>query len=318
MSILNLNTPQGNRSGGKKSVKMWLGAGLLVAVLGIGSTLAANITINSPEGNTEFGQGVTQTVYCGGTKSVTITPISSYKNTVIGSGSGEVTELTSTIKYVTDLNSSPTLADIDERITIYTSSGTDVPRWKLSKSETKGWWLSNSNSTSVITSNPTIAQAVAAGYFFAPQTSEGYFKRGNSSTNMLVVTRNYVAPVAGPTTPASFKVGGVLISNIPPQCEGVNFVISSYTETGTVQTFISKDSDAVTEVAALWTADGPDADVVLSKSRKKLLTTSLVNAIQNTDSLEIEFYTNTAGSTALGTDKLYKLVVETQENAFIS
>ena len=80
MSILNLNTPQGNRPRGKKNTKIWMGVGLLVAVLGVGSTFASTITIN-PAGNTEFGQGVEKTVYCGGSSgTLTVTPVSSYRN----------------------------------------------------------------------------------------------------------------------------------------------------------------------------------------------------------------------------------------------
>lgn len=80
MSILNLNTPQGRAPRGKKTTKVWMGVGLIVAVLGIGSTFASTITIN-PAGNTEFGQGVEKTVYCGGSSgTLTVTPTSSYKN----------------------------------------------------------------------------------------------------------------------------------------------------------------------------------------------------------------------------------------------
>ena len=53
MSILNLNGPAGRAPRSKKATKVWLGVGLLVAVLGIGSTFAANISINSGT-NTEF------------------------------------------------------------------------------------------------------------------------------------------------------------------------------------------------------------------------------------------------------------------------
>ena len=81
MSLLNLQSPAGQSPRRKKSLKMWMGAGLVVAVLGLGSTFAANITLNSPEGTSEFGQGVTQTVYCGGDQTVTVSPISTFKNT---------------------------------------------------------------------------------------------------------------------------------------------------------------------------------------------------------------------------------------------
>ena len=80
MSILNLNAPQGRAPRNQKTTRIWLGVGLLVAVLGIGSTFAANITLNNNQ-NTEFGQGVEATAYCGGSAvTLTVTPFSSYKN----------------------------------------------------------------------------------------------------------------------------------------------------------------------------------------------------------------------------------------------
>lgn len=81
MTILNLNGPAGKAPRTKKAVRAWMGVGLLVAVLGIGSTFAATIQLNSNQ-NTEFGQGVQSTVYCGGTSAtLTGTPMSTYKNT---------------------------------------------------------------------------------------------------------------------------------------------------------------------------------------------------------------------------------------------
>jgi hypothetical protein len=79
MSILNLefNAGTGGRPPrNKRAVKVWLGVGLVAAVLGVGSTLASTITINA-NNQTEFGQGVTSSVYCGGTSNtVNLTPIS--------------------------------------------------------------------------------------------------------------------------------------------------------------------------------------------------------------------------------------------------
>jgi hypothetical protein len=80
MSILNLNAPQGRAPRNQKTTRIWLGVGLLVAVLGIGSTFAANITLNNNQ-NTEFGQGVQTTAYCGGSAvTLTVTPFSGYYN----------------------------------------------------------------------------------------------------------------------------------------------------------------------------------------------------------------------------------------------
>ena len=80
MSLLNLNGPAGKAPRSKSSSRAWMGIGLVIAVLGIGSTFASSITIN-PAGNTEFGQGVEKTVYCGNSaQTLTVTPVSAYKN----------------------------------------------------------------------------------------------------------------------------------------------------------------------------------------------------------------------------------------------
>ena len=79
MAILNLDggSSRGPRFG---RPKIWLGVAILAGVLGIGSTLASTITLNSGT-PTEFGQGATRTVYCGGTQQeLTITPIAGYSN----------------------------------------------------------------------------------------------------------------------------------------------------------------------------------------------------------------------------------------------
>ena len=82
MSILNLEFSGGGGRAprNKRAVKVWVGVGLVAAVLGVGSTLASTITLNN--GNaTEFGQGINTTIYCGGTKqTVQVTPISQFDN----------------------------------------------------------------------------------------------------------------------------------------------------------------------------------------------------------------------------------------------
>ena len=89
MSILNLNGPTGRPARSKRAVKVWMGIGMVIAVLGVGSTLASTITINSGN-NTEFGQGVQRTVYCGGDKEITVKPISSYIDSeTVGSNGDE-------------------------------------------------------------------------------------------------------------------------------------------------------------------------------------------------------------------------------------
>jgi hypothetical protein len=79
MSILDLGTGPSRPSVGKKSTRIFLGFGLLVAVIGIGSTFASTISINANQ-DIEFGQGVQKSIFCGGEKSITVTPISTYAN----------------------------------------------------------------------------------------------------------------------------------------------------------------------------------------------------------------------------------------------
>ena len=316
MSLLNLNSPAGQTPRGKGSSRAWMGIGLIVAVLGIGSTFASNITLNSPEGDTEFGQGVTQTVYCGGDKSVTITPLSSYQNTVVGSGTAGISAVTFSARYVNSSGWSDYDASTSARVTINGSSSGSVPRWQ-SQSEKKGWWLSSPTSTSIISPQPTLTQVAAnpSNYYFVAESSSGEFRKGSSPSSyssFVIITSNAVAPVPGATTPASFKMGGVLISDIPPECEGVNFVISSFAETGNAQTLISSGSDVVKEVAVHWTGTS-NSSAISSKDRTALVTTSLVSATQNTDSLKVAF--DSASGTALTASDLYKIVVETQEDA---
>ena len=76
------------RSSRKRSVnssrKTILGIAAAAAIAVVGSTLAANITINSGS-NLEFGQGLTQTAACSGGNSIDMTPTSSFVN---ASGAG--------------------------------------------------------------------------------------------------------------------------------------------------------------------------------------------------------------------------------------
>ena len=136
MSILNLNGPSGRSARSPRVVKVWVGIGLLVAVLGIGSTLAANITINGGP-STEFGQGVQRTVYCGsGAVPITVTPISSYSNPspqdVAGHGDDPVASASAAAGsfYLSGIQVSeidPACSGIDFVVSVYDNKGTDTP-----------------------------------------------------------------------------------------------------------------------------------------------------------------------------------------------
>lgn len=304
MSILNLNAPQGRGPIGKKKTKIWMGVGLLVAVLGIGSTFAANISLNSPGGTTEFGQGVSQTVYCGGSESVVITPISTYSNTVVGSPTGGSAEDSFTGRFGNT----------------YSSSYFEFAQTAVASSTVNGitgWWVTNTG-TATLASNQALSsvKTYASTYVFTERVYRngvgwGYYKVNGVSTSKVVITAA-VAPTPGATTPASFKVGGVLISNIPTSCTGVDFVVSAYGATGsTATTLISSGATNVKEVAVYYTRIPGSA--VSSIDRTTTASSSLVSASQTSGTIKITF--DTASGTPLLATDLYKLVVETQQEA---
>jgi len=84
MSILDLGTAPSKSPFGRNHVKRLLGFGVLMAIVGIGSTFASTLTINSNQA-IEFGQGVQASVFCGGENgSVTVTPQSEFTNSQAG------------------------------------------------------------------------------------------------------------------------------------------------------------------------------------------------------------------------------------------
>jgi len=317
MSLLNLNSPAGQTPRGKKSLKMWMGAGLVVAVLGIGSTFAADININQNE-TTEFGQGVTQTVYCGGEESVTVSPISIYQNTVIGANTDEILEVSFSARYVTPainfFNSRN--ADTNTTTTILGSTAGSVPRWE-SRSAKTGWWLERPTSTSVIYPQPTLSEVALdpSAYYFAEEYATGKFYKAilNSSYRTdEIITTAYVAAVVNPPIEGSFRMSGVLISDIPEECDDVDFVLSFFGETGAAQTLISGNGEIVKEVAYNWDKNTSFTEDTVSSSRTSFEPTTLVTANTTADSLKFIF--NTEVGTALSPQDLNKIIVETQED----
>ena len=81
MEILNLGGSfEPSARSPKKKFKVVLGIGLLAAVMGMGSTLAASITLNSSAA-VEFGQGIASTTACD--TAITLTPYSTYVNDTV-------------------------------------------------------------------------------------------------------------------------------------------------------------------------------------------------------------------------------------------
>lgn len=298
MSILNLNAPQGRGPVGKKSVKLWMGVGLLAAVLGFGSTFAANITLNSPEGSTEFGQGVTQTVYCGeGESSVNVSPASVYVNP------------TFKVRFYTNTTGSDVTPGTTKQ-TINEKSSSSFPRFNTRTSPSSGWWVSNTGGT--LSPQPTIATVLGnpSAYIFATSNDSSKYKIGTLTEDRTIDAVD---------NSSSFRLSAVTISNIPDDCEDVNFILSAYSDSSTALTLVTNSSrnPLITEVAAKWT----DSENIVNASRSRISfqsTSGLVTASQDDGSgsdsrLTFTFVPGVGGS-ALSAKDLVKLIVETQED----
>ena len=296
MSLLNLNSPAGRGPRGRKSSRAWMGFGLVIAVLGIGSTFAANIQINNDE-TSEFGQGVTQTVFCGGDQEVTIAPISTYVNTVLAAPENSF-QTRFALSYFTGPNDFTAESDL-----------TPPPS---TVNGLTGWWTQGTN-TRVLEADQSLdaAKANAGRYAFTERVLRddvpGYYKVNAREFKKVVITPAVEA------SEASFRTAGVLISDIPEECDYVDFVVSFFGETGAAQTMISGSGVDVKEVAYNW-EDRIGNNYTVSRSRTSFVPTTLVTAETTGDSLKFIF--NTDDGTALSAVDLNKIVVETQENTF--
>ena len=300
MSLLSLNSPTGRSPRGKKSSRAWMGFGLAIAVLGIGSTFAANININGGQ-DTEFGQGRTRTVFCGGDEKVTIAPISTYVNRgAISSGSDEVNF---TGRFGTSYIENVSGSYFQHTGAFVTVNGIE------------GLWLTSvgSGGTKALDQTLENAEENKATYVFSPKATRGpnvgVYKVNTFEPRAVV---KIAAVLPNPPT-ATFRTAGVLISDIPEACDDVTFVLSFFGETGNAQTMISKDGEEVKEVAYTWYSVDGNAYAV-SKSRTSDDPTTLVTASTTEDSLKFIF--NLAGATAIEADALDKIVIETQPDSF--
>ncbi|CAB4541508.1 unannotated protein [freshwater metagenome] len=78
MEILNFSDNGNPKTKKSSKRRAFIGVGIIAAAIGLSSTLAANISINS--GPVEFGQGVAQTVACSGEEPIIVTPTTSFAN----------------------------------------------------------------------------------------------------------------------------------------------------------------------------------------------------------------------------------------------
>jgi hypothetical protein len=161
MSILDLGNGPSRPTDSRRSKKAILGLGLVVAVLGIGSTLASTISINANQ-SIEFGQGVQESVFCGETKSITVTPVSAFSNSETGTfGLSEI--------QVSDIPDD--CSDMNFIIKVYNSSSPDPQRLAYNSPNTLGlvnvWWANgcpeNESGCRLSESLGTVADGYALG-----------------------------------------------------------------------------------------------------------------------------------------------------------
>ena len=293
MSLLNLNSPAGRGPRGRKSSRAWMGFGLVIAVLGIGSTFAANIQINNDE-TSEFGQGVTQTVYCGSDQEVTIAPISAFVNSVD----------TPTWRPPVFVNKqwrevgSFSLPGIRVFTDDYVNDATGVLEEKI------GYYVRNRTSEDYYSKN--IRDPFDPGEFvtFVPQEQ----KDGKYGFYFYDV---WTPGFEASTTLEKFELGGVRISGIPSECDGRDFIISAY-GSGADPLELSDVLDAK-EIAVYYRTDRTLPSFALDRSgvSDSSACPNCVTVSSTSGSIKVLF-TSAAGR--LLADSVNKVVVETQED----
>ena len=253
MSILNLNAPQGRAPRSGKTTKIWLGVGLLVAVLGIGSTLAANISLNGNQ-PTEFGQGVESTAYCGGNSvTLTATPYATYNNS--GSSFSTTSFKISGIPVA--------CSGTDFNISFYDTS-TASPRTMASgyyslTTATVAWFDTSTASPTYTSSSVSPVFPISAGY-------GSYFNTGCDSNPTLTAGQNISVTLTGAllsnnsAAPSSNTCNAAYVSNVVSDAgsgSGGSFVINfnpSYTlvlSTSLVKIVVTTQNETFSPTSAL-------------------------------------------------------------------
>lgn len=305
MSLLNLNGPAGRSPRGKSSTRAWMGIGLVIAVIGFGSTFAADIQINNDD-TSEFGQGDTQTVYCGDNPGgepniITVTPISAFVNSVdtptwrppvfVNKQWKEVGSASFAILGVRSFTGS------------YVNDATGVTETQI------GYWVEGRTSPNYYTRSLFGGQYPPTGVYdtFVPQEQ----KDGKYG---FYYYESWTPGFTAETSLDKFELGGVNISDIPSACDGRDFVISAY-GSGAEPLELS-DVLNVTEVAVNY--ESGDATPAFSFDRTTPNANSdaagKVTVSANTGSIKVLFTTE-AGRPL--TDDVIKVVVETQETTYV-
>ena len=208
MSILDFNNEKKRAS--SKRVKVFAGSSLLITTLIFGSTLAANININS--GPVEFGQGVAATTACSGDTQISITPKSSFYNV-------------------------PAM-----QLSVTTSLGEQIYQPNRTPRGPRYFNFGISNDAQVPDG------ALVTGVGIDPDTYvEGTSTEDYSLGDQAVYLSKELTEAFTPGEEVTFSGGGhyvmssIAVSNIPDSCDGVDFTIKSYGKSGELSHLVAGD-----------------------------------------------------------------------------
>lgn len=231
MSLLDLNSGRGSSPRLKRGVKLWVGAGFVAAVVGIGSTLASSITINASSPS-EFGQGVERIVYCGGDTAVLkVTPISAYRNLSGNTDSTAGNFFLSGIR-VSDI---PTACDgVNFVISVYKTDGSSTP---ISIASTSGksadvlavyWRASISSGENVAqgqTSSSAATNSTTSQSNSTPATCQSY--SGTGTTYMSTNTAGALLSLSRTAYDSPCKLAYLTVNSSTKTAFQINFKKSS-------------------------------------------------------------------------------------------
>ena len=305
MTLLNLSSPEGRSPRGKKSSRVWMGFGLIIAVLGLGSTFAADININGNRPS-EFGQGLTETVYCGenAVVPITVTPISAFVNSVDIDGEDVWREPVYTVR---------------QFITASTVSGLLFSRTKVILNDetgdplnTRGYYV-NSILTEFYDDFYKGLRSVAQ--ISDPPSEEDF----DTFVPQVVLGNNYgfyIYETFTPgrfvsTTPTTFELGGITITDIPEECYGRDFVLSAYGSDP--EPLELSTTLGVTEVAVNYASGVTTPAFSFDRTTAGEITDAVGNVEVSAVTGSIKILFSSAAGRLL-TDAFAKIVVETQEN----
>jgi len=341
MSILNLSGPRGRQPRSPRALRIWIGIGVIAAVVGVGSTLAANISINGGT-SAEFGQGVERTVYCGGDYPITVTPISAFDPTPTPTYSAAPRPTGASAPVVA---SGPTVIEHSHR-----GHGEDLPTLIINGDVA----VRTSASTSIVsipfvvyieehhgissvtvTSSPSIELSYSG--TTSPVVVSGAFVRGTAYTFTVRVTNSdgtSSPAVSGPVTPyptssdsisselGSFYLSGIQVSDIPDACAGKNFVVQVYDNIGTL-TPIEVNGSLQGGVMNVYWTDSPVGTLggwgaLLSSSRESYLSDADVALEPSSTHLESggAFNLKLKSATRIAATAVGQITIESQNDTF--